>query len=403
MKKFFFLMAALFVAATVSAQDDKTEQKPEDEGFVFTTVKQIPITSIKDQHRSSTCWSFSTMAFFEAEILREKGLTVDLSEMYLVSNSMCERAELFVRLHGNATFAPGGAFADGIALLRNHGIVPQSAMPGIMYGEYPQDTLPVHKELDAVSRAFLNAIVNGNMTRLTPSWKVAFRGIYDAYLGKCPEVFEYEGKKYTPQSFQQYLGLNPDDFVSVTSFTHHPFYSQFAIEIEDNWRHSLSYNVPLNEFMDIIDNALNNGYTVAWGADVSEDGFTRDGIAVVPDAALSVQELGSDMAHWLKLPKADTRKQLTSKPLPEREITQLLRQQGFDNYETTDDHGMLIYGIARDQNGKEYYMVKNSWGKAGKYDGIWYVSKAFVRYKTINIVVNKKAIPSDISNRMGLK
>lgn len=343
------------------------------------------------------------MAFFEAEILREKGLTVDLSEMYLVSNSMCERAELFVRLHGNATFAPGGAFADGIALLRNHGIVPQSAMPGIMYGEYPQDTLPVHKELDAVSRAFLNAIVNGNMTRLTPSWKVAFRGIYDAYLGKCPEVFEYEGKKYTPQSFQQYLGLNPDDFVSVTSFTHHPFYSQFAIEIEDNWRHSLSYNVPLNEFMDIIDNALNNGYTVAWGADVSEDGFTRDGIAVVPDAALSVQELGSDMAHWLKLPKADTRKQLTSKPLPEREITQLLRQQGFDNYETTDDHGMLIYGIARDQNGKEYYMVKNSWGKAGKYDGIWYVSKAFVRYKTINIVVNKKAIPSDISNRMGLK
>ncbi len=396
-------MAALFVAATVSAQDDKTEQKPEDEGFVFTTVKQIPITSIKDQHRSSTCWSFSTMAFFEAEILREKGLTVDLSEMYLVSNSMCERAELFVRLHGNATFAPGGAFADGIALLRNHGIVPQSAMPGIMYGEYPQDTLPVHKELDAVSRAFLNAIVNGNMTRLTPSWKVAFRGIYDAYLGKCPEVFEYEGKNYTPQSFQQYLGLNPDDFVSITSFTHHPFYSQFAIEIEDNWRHSLSYNVPLNEFMDIIDNALNNGYTVAWGADVSEDGFTRDGIAVVPDAALSVQELGSDMAHWLKLPKADTRKQLTSKPLPEREITQLLRQQGFDNYETTDDHGMLIYGIARDQNGKEYYMVKNSWGKAGKYDGIWYVSKAFVRYKTINIVVNKKAIPSDISNRMGLK
>lgn len=423
MNKLFSMMVALFVAATVYGQDtipdrnasrDKNatpikntaeveKKSADDEGFVFSVVKQVPITSVKDQHRSSTCWSFSTMAFFEAEVLRTKGITVDLSEMYLVSNSMYERGVLFVRLHGNATFSPGGAFSDGLALLREHGLVPQSAMPGLNYAEYPQDTLPVHKELDAVARGFLNSIVGGNMTRLTPSWKIAFRGIYDAYLGKCPEEFEYEGKKYTPKSFQDYLGLNADDYVSITSFTHHPFYTQFAIEIEDNWRHALSYNVPLEELTAIVDNAINKGYTIAWGSDVSESGFSRQGIAVIPDNSKLAKELGSDMARWLKMNKSDFGGKFTSKPGPELEITQLMRQQSFDNYETTDDHGMLIYGIAKDQTGKEYYIVKNSWGDAGNYNGIWYVSKAFFNYKTINIVVNKKAIPSAIAKKLGIK
>lgn len=399
MKKVLLALAFAGFSLGLMAQEAKKEES-KNEGFQFTTVKEIPITSIKDQHRSSTCWSFSSMGFLEAEILREKGITVDLSEMYLVSWAMRERAELFVRLHGNATFAPGGAFADAMDLLRHHGLVPQEAMPGIKYGQSAGDTLPVHKELDAVSRAFLDAIVDGHMTRLTPSWKVAFKGIYDAYLGECPEEFEYEGKKYTPMSFRDYLGVNADDYISLTSFTHHPFYEPFAIEIEDNWRHAMSYNLPLNEFMEVIHNAIDNGYTVAWGADVSEAGFSRQGVAVVPDDLKSAQEMGSDMAHWLGMSNAEKKMKYTERPLPEMEITQEMRQQGFENWETTDDHGMLLYGYAKDQNGKQYFLVKNSWGKAGKYNGVWYASDAFVAYKTINIVVNKKAVPSRILKKL---
>ena len=384
---------------SLTAQELKKEE-PKKETFQFTTVKEIPITSVKDQHRSSTCWAFSSMGFLEAEILREKGITVDLSEMYLVSWAMRERGEMFVRLHGNATFAPGGAFADAIDLLRNHGLVPQEVMPGIKYAQCPADTLPVHKELDAVARAFLDAIVNGNITKLTPSWKVAFRGIYDAYLGECPEEFTYEGKKYTPMSFEQYLGVNADDYISLTSFSHHPFYEPFSIEIEDNWRHSLSYNLPLDEFMEVIHNAIENGYTVAWGADVSESGFSRQGVATVPDDEKTAKEMGSDMAHWLGMTALEKKVKSAERPLPEMDITQEMRQQGFDNWETTDDHGMLIYGYAKDQFDKQYFLVKNSWGKAGKYNGIWYASEAYIRYKTINIVVNKKAIPSRIMKKL---
>ncbi len=397
MKKLFIIAAALILSMAAFAQESN------DEGFKFTTVKEIPITPVKNQYRSSTCWSFSTMGFFEAEILRMSGKTVDLSEMFLVSWSMRERADLYVRLHGNATFAPGGAFADGLYCLRNHGLVPQSVMPGIKYGYSEADSLPVHKELDAIAGSFIKSIAKGDFTTLTPAWRNAFKAIYDSYLGECPEEFEFEGKKYTPKSYAQSLGLNPDDYISLTSFTHHPFYSQFAIEIEDNWRGSLSYNLPIDEFMQVMHYAIDNGYTVAWGSDVSEQGFSRQGVAVVPDILKSQQELGSDMAHWLGLPAASKKEALTSRPLPEMEITQEMRQQAFDNWETTDDHGMLIYGIAKDQNGKEYFLVKNSWGMAGAYNGIWYASEAFVKYKTINIVINKKALPKDIAKKLGIK
>lgn len=404
MKKFFTLVAAALIATSTFAQTPDAKDEKKDEGFVFTTVKEVPITSIKNQHRSSTCWAFSTMAFFEAEVLRQKGVTVDLSEMYLVSLSMQERGELYVRLHGNATFAPGGAFADGIYCLRNHGLVPQSAMPGINYAQSEADTLPVHKELDAVADAYIKAIAKGNFTRLTPAWKRGFTDIYNEYLGACPVEFTYEGVKYTPRTFaDNYLGLNPDDYISLTSYTHHPFYAPFDLEIEDNWRGALSYNLPIDELMEVMHNAIDKGYTIAWGSDVSEQGFTRNGIAVMPDAAKSVTELGSDMAHWLGLSQTSRREQLTSKPLPEVEVTQQMRQQAFDNWETTDDHGMLIYGTAKDQNGKIYFLVKNSWGDAGAYHGIWYASEAFVKYKTMNIVINKKALPRDIAKKLGIK
>ena len=398
MKKLLFTAVLGMTALSMTAQE-KNDSIKEEEGFIFTTVKEIPITSIKNQNRSSTCWSFSGMGFFEAELLRQGKGEYDLSEMFVVHKTMEDRAERYVRLHGDASYSPGGSFYDAIYCLRNYGLVPQEAMPGIMYG----DTLPVHNELDAVAGAYVNAIAKGNFSKLTPVWKKGLSAIYDTYLGTCPDKFTYNGKEYTPKTFAAELGLNPDDYVSITSFTHHPFYTKFAIEIQDNWRNGESWNLPLDEFMAIIDNAIDKGYTVAWGADVSEQGFTRDGIAVVPDASKGAELTGSDMAKWTGMTAADKRKELTSRPLPETNITQELRQTGFDNWETTDDHGVLIYGLAKDQNGKPYYIVKNSWGKAGKYNGIWYASKAFVAYKTMNILVHKDALPKEIAKKLGIK
>lgn len=388
----------VLVAALCAFVWSAAAQEKDTEGFVFTTVKENPITSVKNQNRSSTCWSFSSLGFLESELLRQGKGEYDLSEMFVVHHTMVDRAERYVRLHGDNSFSPGGSFYDVIYCMKNYGLVPQEAMQGIMYG----DTLPVHSELDAVAEAYVNAIAKGKLKKLSPVWKNGLVSIYDTYLGACPEKFTYNGKEYTPKTFAQSLGLNSDDYVSLTSFTHHPFYTEFAIEIQDNWRNGLSWNLPLNELMTVIDNAVNKGYTVAWGSDVSEIGFTRDGIAVLPDMDRA-DLTGSDMARWTGLTADDKRKEATSKPGPEKEVTQEMRQTGFDNWETTDDHGMLIYGIAKDQNGKEYYMVKNSWGTNNKYKGTWYASKPFVEYKTINILVHKDAVPKDIAKKIGLK
>ena len=392
MKKTILIAALGLFSLSVMAQDAKPE-----EGFVFTTVKENPITSIKNQNRSSTCWSFSTLGFVESELLRLGKGEYDLSEMFVVHKTMQDRGVNYVRYHGDSSFSPGGSFYDVMYCIKNYGIVPQEVMPGIMYG----DTLPVHNELDAVAEGYINAIAKGKLTKLTPVWKKGLSAIYDTYLGTCPENFTYKGKEYTPKSFYESTGLNADDYISLTSYTHHPFYQPFVLEIQDNWRWASSYNLPIDELMEVFDNAINKGYTIAWGSDVSEQGFTRDGIAVMPDAE-KVQELsGSDMAHWLKMKPEE--KKLNSKPQPQKWCTQEERQLAYDNWETTDDHGMLIYGIAKDQEGNEYYMVKNSWGEAGKYKGLWYASKAFVRYKTMNIIVHKDALPKDIAKKLGIK
>lgn len=394
MKKSILIAALGLCSLSMVAQDAKPE-----EGFVFTTVKENPITSIKNQNRSSTCWSFSGLGFVESELIRMGKGEHDLAEMFVVHKTMEDRGTNYVRYHGDSSFSPGGSFYDVIYCLKHYGIVPQEVMPGIMYG----DSMHVHNELDAVAGGYINAIAKGNLKKLTPVWKNGLSAIYDTYLGKCPENFTYQGKEYTPQSFVQSLGFNPDDYVSLTSYTHHPFYSQFSIEIQDNWRNGLSYNLPINELMAVMDNAVKKGFTFAWGSDVSEQGFSRDGIAVMPDINKESELSGSDMARWTGLTAADKRKEIFNKPFPEKDITQEMRQEAFDNWETTDDHGMLIYGIAKDQTGKEYFMVKNSWGEAGKYKGIWYASKAFVAYKTMNIVVHKDALPKDIAKKLGIK
>lgn len=403
MKKIYFLALTMAFALTASAQSDTTSVDSI-EGFRFTTRDSVAITPVKNQNQSGTCWAYSTIGFFESEVMRlNKGKQVDMAEMFVVSKTMMDRAEYCVRMYGDVAFAGGGSAYDVLYCLRNYGMVPQSAMPcpGTPYGWSEGDTLPNHNELDAVAKGFLSGVTQ--QKKLTRAWKPAFQAIYDTYLGACPESFEYEGKTYTPQSWVKALGLNPDDYVSITSYTHHPFYTQFALEVPDNWRMDRMYNVPMDEMMRIIDNAIQNGYTLAWGADVSEVGFTRKGIGVMPDADKGADLTGSDMAHWLGLSKEDKKAELTRKPLPEMEITQQMRQDAFDNYETTDDHGMQIFGIATDQNGKEYYMVKNSWGtQKSTYHGIWYISRAFMAYKTNDVLVHKNAIPADIRKKLGI-
>ena len=365
--------------------------------FRFTTIKENKITPVRNQASSGTCWSFSGLGFFEAELLRMGKPEVDLSEMFVVRHSYSDKADKFVRLHANGNFAGGGSFYDVIYVLQNYGIVPDSLMDGYNYGEEKHR----HAELDALTRAYVDVIVKNPNRKLSTAWKTGFEGILDAYLGKLPTNFTVQAKKYTPMTYFQSLGLKMDDYISLTSFTHHPFYSNFAIEIPDNWRNETSYNLPLDEFMAVFNNAVNNGYSIAWGSDVSEKGFSRDGVGVDPE--LKVINLpGSDQAKWLGITQKDMEEKIykTKGPQPEIKVTQELRQKDFDNYSTTDDHGMVIYGLANDQNGTKYYMVKNSWGTDSKYKGIWYVSESFVAHKTINIVVHKDAIPKEILKKL---
>ena len=394
MKKIFGLALGLMMASGVMAQEFTPE---------FTVVKENPITSIKNQNQAGTCWCYSSLAFIESELLRMGKGEYDFSEMFIVHNTYLDRAEKAVRTHGDVSFAQGGSFYDVIYGMEAFGLVPEAEMrPGVMYGM----ELSNHNELTAVSNAVVDAIAKGNhrSLQLSPEgemlWKKSIEAIHDIYLGERPESFTYEGKEYTPKSFYESLGLNASDYVSLTSYTHHPFYTTFAIEIPDNWRWAQSYNLPIDELMEVFDNAIMEGYTIAWGSDVSEKGFTRMGTAVLPDEAAGADLQGSDMAKWLNL--TEEQKQAATAGA-QKWCTQEERQRAYDNWETTDDHGMQIYGIAKDQNGTEYYMVKNSWGEAGTYKGLWYVTKAFARYKTMNIVVHKNASPKDIRKKLNIK
>ena len=395
------LSLALISLMAVGAQAQEAEKKASNKP-VFTTIKENPITSIKDQNRSGTCWDYSTLSFFEAEILKATGKTYDLDEAFVANKTYMERAIQVVRFHGDCQFAQGGSAEDVLATLKTHGIVPQGIMPfpGSLYG----DSLNNFNEFFSLLEPYVAAIAKSSAKKISSQWKVGLQGILDAYLGKCPEEFTFEGKKYAPQTFVKSLGINLDDYVSITSYTHHPFYTAFAVEVQDNWRFPLSYNLPMDEMMQVIDNAIEKGYTVAWGGDVSEDGFTRKGLAYAIDTKKTESLQGSDMAKWLKM-TAEKKKNLIDSlgcNVPEITATQELRQKRFDNWELTDDHGMLIFGVAKDQNGKEYYMVKNSWGETGEYKGIWYMTKTFIAANTMDFLINKNAIPKDIRKKLGI-
>ena len=392
------LAALVLVPGTMTA---RKKQEVKKDTTIFTVVKENPITSIKDQNQSGTCWAYSSLGFFEAELLRMGKGKHDLCEAFLVYNTYMDRADKAVRTHGDVSFSQGGSFYDAVYCLKHYGIVPETAMPapGTLYG----DSLFNFNQLDAVASAYVKALATGNHRKLSLTWKNDLSNIYKNYFGELPkEVKAADGKTYTPQTYvTDYLGLNPDDYVSLTSYTHHPFYSKFILEIQDNWRWAESYNLPLDEFMEVMDAAVRNGYSFAWGADVTEDYFGRrngKGYAYVPKN-LKVRDLqGSDAARWGGT--METGAQVASDE--ELTITQELRQQGYDNWETTDDHGMVIYGLAKDQKGTEYFMVKNSWGDYGQYHGMFYASKAYVAYKTMNILIHKSAIPAHIAAKLHL-
>jgi len=391
---------AVFLAAGLCANAQKAKVDfPE---YQFTTVIENPITSVKNQYRSGTCWAYSAIGFVESEVIRINNITdpakyPDFSEFFVVSHSYSDRADKYIMLDGNLTFSAGSQAEDVLDVIRLYGLVPQEEMTGMNYGT----ELPAQSELDAVLRAYVDAVVKNPNKTLTTAWKRGYQAILDEYLGKYPTEFTVDGVKYTPESYRDALKFNPDDYVTLTSFTHHPFYTYFPFEVADNWRWDEFYNVPIDEMMEILDYALENGYTIAWGADVSEPGFTRDGLAILVDVKASNTN-GSDQERWVgkadeKQAKSKAKKsaKLKTNPIVELVPTQQTRQTGFMNKTITDDHGMQIYGVAKDQWGGKYYLVKTSWGETGKYNGIWYASEAFVKGQTLDIAIHKSALPKE--------
>jgi len=396
-KKGFFLTLTLWLLVGFSYAGNK-----DDEGYKFQTVKEIPHTSVKNQFRSGTCWSFAGMSFFESEMLREGKPEIELSEMYPVNMCYRDKAIKYVRMQGNTNFGSGGVLYDDLYVVNMYGLVPQSIYPGIKYSEEKH----VHGEMDNVLRKMVEAVVENKNKKLSPVWDEAFNNTIDAYLGTVPQNFEYEGKNYTPKTFaSDFCGINGDDYVQITSFTHHPFYQPFMLEVPDNWLWSEFYNVPLDELQQIVDESLEKGYSVLWAADVSEKGFatTQKGIAVVPEKIPSNLN-DTELSKWDSLSEKDKEaaQYKFDKPGKERVITQEIRQMAFDSQETTDDHAMHLIGLAKDQNGTIYYKVKNSWGKYNDLKGYFYASQPYLRYKTTAIVVNKAALPEAIRKKLKL-
>jgi len=392
---------ALCLALGASAQTAETGNDPE--GYRFTDLNILRTTPVKDQNRSGTCWCYSTMTMLESEILRAGGPEMHLSEMWVVRHSFMDKAEKYVRMHGKTNFAEGGASRDVTEGIKAHGIVPNDVYPGLNYGTDKPD----FHELSRVLKAYLDAVIaasgDGSKT-LSTAWKRGFDALLDEYFGPKPETFTYEGREYTPESFAASLPIDMNDYIDVTSFTHHPFYTQFIIEVPDNWMWGTVYNVPLDEMMDAIDCALEKGYTVAWGTDVSDKGFSRTkAIGVLPEADLDGMS-GTEAEKWGALTQKEKEEALYKfdKPGRERTITQEMRQTAFDNYDTTDDHGMVIVGTAKDQNGTIYYKVQNSWNVNSPYKGFWYFSKPFTALKTTSITVNKNALPKELRKKLGL-
>ncbi len=400
-----FLTLALSAMATTAVANAPADsiQAPNDtiEAFRFVDVKVIPTTSVKDQNKSGTCWSFASTSFIEDEVLRNGGDSLDLSEMFTVRYCYLEKAIRYIRLYGQTNFAAGGSAIDVPYVIKKYGAVPESVYPGLNYGEDSH----IHGELDAALMSYLKAVKNKPNGRLSTSWLTGVEAILDAYLGEVPETFEVDGVTYTPRSYADQLPVKMDDYVPLTSFSHHPFYESFAVEVPDNWLWAQYYNLPLDEFKQVIDNAVENGFPVVWAADVSEGGFKwTKGFAVIPVPTDEESLEGTELSRWVTMSdreRQDKRYEVNG-PCEEIEVTQQSRQEMFDRQETTDDHGMEIVGIARDQKGNRFYKVKNSWNTNQVYNGFFYVSEPYLLAKTVNILVHRDAVPKNILKKLSL-
>lgn len=355
--------------------------------YQFTDVIDIENTSIKNQGSSGTCWSYSANSFLESEMIRMGKKPVEISQIFTARNAYIEKGKMYVRMHGAVTLGDGGAFHDVINMYRQYGAVPQSVYSGLNYGTSKNQ----FGEMAAIQEGILKAVVSNPNRKLTPNWEKAYTAVIDSYLGEAPEKFKWEGKEYTPKTFaKEVVGINPDDYIEIGSDLNYPLYEKFVLLVPDNWAFNQVYNVKTNELTDIIDYAVKNGFTVAWAGDVSEKYFSwKNGVAFVPEKEWD------DMTD-------EERKEMFDGPKPERVITPEMRQEAFDNYSTTDDHGMHIVGIAKDQNGREYYIIKNSWGVSNDYKGYMYMTKEYVKYKTTDIMVHKDGVPKDLAKKMKL-
>ncbi len=387
---------------TFNAMADDKVIIPDSTGFKFTDVKVVKSTPVKDQFKSGTCWCYSTNTFFENEILRKTGKEIHLSEGFVVNHCYMDKAVKYIRMDGKINFNQGGATADVPYVWENYGMMPNEAYTGLTYNDKKFN----HSELVDALIGYVSVINKNQTKKLTPAWTEGFQGILNAYMGKIPETFTYEGKTYTPQSFAQSLPIKIEDYISLTSFTHHPFYKEFILEVADNWLWYPHMNVPVEEMLEAVNNAIDNGYSVAWAADVSEPGFKyRKGYAILPVDKEVPDLKGSDMARWLQMSTKDreAEKWDIKGPVEEQVVTQESRQLMFDNKETTDDHGMVIVGKAVDQEGNRYFKVQNSWDTNQLYGGFFYVSEAYFKAKTMDVYLHKDAIPAKLAKKIGLK
>ncbi|MCP1995038.1 aminopeptidase C [Flavobacterium sp. HSC-61S13] len=355
--------------------------------FQFTDVVNIENTSIKNQGSSGTCWSYSANSFLESEMMRMGKRPVEISQIYSARNAYVEKGKMYVKMQGAVTLGDGGAFHDVINMYKKYGAVPQSVYTGLNYGTANNK----FAEMAAVMEGVLKAVVSNPNGKLTPNWQKAYTSVIDAYLGTPPESFEFEGKKYTPKTFaSEVIGINADDYIEISSLTDYPLYSKFTLLVPDNWSFDQVYNVKMDELTDVVDYAVKNGFTVAWAGDVSEKSFSwKNGVAFVPEKEFE------DMT-------AEEKADMFNGPKKEAKVTPEMRQIAFDNYSTTDDHGMHIVGLTKDQTGREYYIVKNSWGVSNDYKGYLYMTKEYVKYKTTAIMVHKKGIPTALAKKMDL-
>lgn len=406
MKKFITLALGAALSASAFASDYQAPaaepqiENPDSTGFKFTDVKINKTGSVKDQNKSGTCWAFSGLSTLEDNVMRKGGPELDLSEMFVVRNAYIEKAKKFMRMNGTINFAQGGSWGDVLNMTSLYGAMPEEAYSGLNYGEDKHSHYEMADALEAYLRAVLSRGTKNK--KLTTAWLPGFIGILDAYLGKVPENFTYNGKTYTPSQWAKEMGLEPENFVNITSYTHHPFYENFILEIPDNWAWTESMNVPMEDMQRIVDNALEKGWTVMWAADVSEGGFKwNKGYALLPEDKDQKDMTDTELSRWVKLSDKDRESSRfdIKGPVKEKTVTQESRQKTFDNFETTDDHGMVIVGTAVDQEGNKYYKVKNSWDTNQLYDGFLYVSMPFFLEKTLGVGVHNDAIPADIRKK----